>query len=183
MESLIFAAAIALLLRLFVLSPFKVENSDMAPVLMPGDYFLSLNLPFGFSLGGEKKIGGRQPRRQELIVVRLPGEEAYYDVKRVWAVAGDRFEIKKGQVFANEQLVPTQAPTKVQNYGPIVVPPNYIFVSNEAVTPDNASQGNGLVPLADLSGVVWKIWFSIDLQKTEGFFSSIRWERIFSSVH
>lgn len=183
LEAFLYAAAIGLMIRLFVLTPYKVEDNEMSPSILAGDYLFSYDLAFGlpnpFSV---KKIGAKKPRRGEVVIVRVPSDSEAAEAKRVWAIEGDRLEVRENRIFVNDTRMEWPAGT-VNKFGPIVVPPGMTFVAGDTVRNINAAQGNGLIRESLLMGRVWRVWFSTAWEsKAQSFWSTIRWERLFHRV-
>lgn len=109
---LLFVAAVAI--RSFVLAPFSIPSGSMLPSLVIGDHLFIAKWPYGYSrfsfpfglAGYDGRIGGKVPRRGDIVVFRYPGgggqEFAGQDfIKRVIALPGDRVELRGGVVFLN----------------------------------------------------------------------------------
>ena len=183
LEAFAYAAVIGLVIRLFVLTPFKVTDNDMSPAIQAGDFILSYDLAYGLkNIFGTGKIGAKLPNIGEPVIVKINSDGDFVEAKRVWGRSGDRIEVIKNQVWINGTLTSISA-GKVNSYGPLIVPPNYIFVSADNVNAINAAEGNGLVKVTALQGQIWRIWFSMFWEsKEQSYWSAIRWSRIFSSV-
>lgn len=183
LEAFLYAAAIGLVIRIFVLTPYKVEDNDMAPAILAGDYLFAYDLAFGLpNPFGGKKIGAKKPRRGEVVIVKVMTEGDVAEIKRIWAIEGDRLEVRDNKIYVNNEPVSWSAGTIIK-YGPIVVPPGMTFVAGDTVKNINASQGNGLIRESLLTGRVWRVWFSTAWEsKSQSFWSTIRWDRLFHSV-
>lgn len=72
-----------------------------------------------------------------------------------------------------------------RNYGPTVVPPGEIFLLGDNRDASDDSRYWGTVPMGQVTGKVLFIWLSLDYQHKWGGerYPSVRWPRIFSSVH
>ncbi len=182
-EAFLYAAAIGLVIRLFVITPYKVEDNNMAPSILAGDYLLTYDLAFGLpNPFSSKKIGAKKPRRGEVVVIRVAAESDVVEAKRVWALEGDRLEVRDNVLLVNDQKVDWPAGS-ITSFGPIVIPPNMVFVAGDTVRSINAAQGNGLIRESLLMGRIWRVWFSTAWEsKSQSFWSAIRWSRIFHSV-
>lgn len=105
-EAIIAAIVVAVILRVFFVSVYRVPTESMQPSLIPGDFIVawktSYGVPVPFSNGG--KWGARLPDRGDVVVFRLPGEDALF-VKRVIGLPGDRIAIEDGKVILNEVTV------------------------------------------------------------------------------
>ncbi|MGZ3772453.1 MAG: signal peptidase I [Pseudobdellovibrionaceae bacterium] len=72
-----------------------------------------------------------------------------------------------------------------KNFGPLVVPPGEIFLLGDNRDASDDSRYWGTVSMDQLQGRVFLIWLSLDWQKkwAGDRYPSVRWERVFSSVH
>lgn len=104
-ESLIVAIVLALFLRFFVVSAYKIPTSSMAPTLKVGDFIFAYKLPYGvpvpFSDG--TRFAEKLPERGDVVVFRYPGNEQVNYVKRVVGLPGDRIAIKDKKLLINDK--------------------------------------------------------------------------------
>ncbi len=105
-ESLLVAAVLALVVRFFVLTAYKIPTASMWPTLQMGDFVFAYKLPYGLRppFSNDKWFANKTPRRGEVIVFRYPGDESISYIKRVVAVPGDRIEIRKKRLVINGEL-------------------------------------------------------------------------------
>jgi len=103
-EGLLVAILIAVFLRVFVISAYKIPTGSMVPTLKVGDFIFAYKLPYGFPvpLTGGERWGLRLPNRGDVVVFRYPGNETVNYVKRVVGLPGDRITIKNKRLFVNE---------------------------------------------------------------------------------
>ena len=94
-ESLVWAVALALVIRTFVMAPFKIPSGSMRPTLIEGDRILVNKFLYHF----------REPRRGDVIVFRYPDDLKRPFIKRLAAVGGDTVEIRDGQLLVNGETV------------------------------------------------------------------------------
>lgn len=94
-ESLVWAVAIALIIRTFIVAPFKIPSGSMRTTLMEGDRILVNKFLFHF----------RPPRRGEVIVFRYPDDVKRPFIKRLVGLGGDRVEIRDGRIVVNGALL------------------------------------------------------------------------------
>ena len=94
-ESLIWAVALALVIRTFIMAPFKIPSGSMRPTLIEGDRILVNKFLYHF----------REPWRGDIIVFRYPDDLKRPFIKRLVAVGGDTVEIRDGQLLVNGKTV------------------------------------------------------------------------------
>jgi signal peptidase I len=218
-EALVVAVLLALVLRFFVISAYKIPTGSMVPTLKVGDFIFAYKLTYGVPVpfSGGERIGARLPGRGDVVVFRYPGNESVNYVKRVVGLPGDRIAIKNKKLYINEveaeyRELPTEAIHDIPGneyysayeesfdgmshlvmknmadeagfFGPVVVPPNHIFVLGDNRDSSDDSRYWGTVPLKNLEGRVILIWMSFDWLDRWGNdrYPSIRWQRVFSSV-
>ena len=90
-ESIVWAVALALVIRTFIMAPFKIPSGSMHPTLLEGDRILVNKFIYRF----------QPPRRGDIIVFRYPEDPKRSFIKRLAAMAGDTVEIRNGQVLVN----------------------------------------------------------------------------------
>lgn len=127
-ETLRFFVLLALgviVLRSFIVAVFFIPSESMLPRLYNGDYLLVAKWPFGYSRwslpvfgpAGWPPIRGRlfaaSPKRGDVVVFRSPEtrdgsvDTGTHDViKRVIGLAGDRIQMRRGQLILNGRAVP-----------------------------------------------------------------------------
>lgn len=104
-ESLVVAVIVALILRFFVISAYKIPTGSMVPTLKVGDFIFAYKLSYGVPIpfSGGERWAGQLPKRGEVVVFRYPGNESVSYVKRVVGLPGDRIAIKNKKLVINEQ--------------------------------------------------------------------------------
>jgi signal peptidase I len=107
-ESIVFAVAIALLLRTFVVEAFKIPSASMYPTLEINDHIFVNKLVYGARIPftDKKLFTTRSPKRGEVAVFVMPCTDHKDYIKRIVAVAGDKVEVRCDQLFINEVAVP-----------------------------------------------------------------------------
>jgi signal peptidase I len=179
-ESLLFAFLVALTIRLFLFTPYAITTPTMAPVLEPGDFVLAYRLPYGVRIFGWQ-LGGRNPQVDEVVVFSCPNNSRHACIKRVVGVPGDRIEIQRGQLIRNAAV--RRPLNGTPDFGPVVVPPESVFVLSEAAGGGGAdSRTLGVVPAASVEAKVLGVWWSLDWDPTR-FWPTVRWSRVFLAVH
>ena len=90
-ESLVWAVGLALVIRTFIMAPFKIPSGSMRPTLIEGDRILVNKFIYRF----------HGPQRGDIIVFRYPDDPKRPFIKRLVGVGGDTVEIRAGQVWVN----------------------------------------------------------------------------------
>jgi signal peptidase I len=186
-EAILIALVLALVIRTFVVQAFKIPSGSMIPTLEIGDHILVNKFIYGIKIPFTRLSFGawEQPKHGDVIVFIYPLEPEKDFIKRVIGVPGDTVKIVNKKLYLNGAEVPdshavykenTLLPGDVQkrdNFGPITVPPGKIFVLGDNRDRSLDSRFWGFVPLADVKGKAFIIYWSWDRQET-----NVRWKRL-----
>ena len=113
-KTIVYAVLIALVVRTVAYEPFNIPSGSMVPTLLVGDYlFVSkfsygysrYSLPFGLPLFSGR-IFGREPHRGDVAVFKLPTDNSTDYIKRIVGLPGDKIQVRHGDLYINDQLVP-----------------------------------------------------------------------------
>lgn len=115
-EALVFAVALALLIRTFVFQPFKIPSGSMIPTLLVGDHLLVNKFIYGTKIPFTDKVifPIEKIKRGDVIVFTYPNTEhdpsknGIYYIKRVVGISGDRIDLDGRQLVINGQKVPLE---------------------------------------------------------------------------
>jgi len=206
----VFVVIAVLLMRGFVIQAFKIPSGSMLPTLQIGDHLLvnrfiyGLRVPY-YSLGdwqmpfaGTLLLPISQPKRGDIIVFRYPKDPDTDYIKRVIGLAGDTVEVRDKVVYINGEkatdphahftdgLTPDAMKGPRDNFGPVRVPADHLFVMGD--NRDNSSDSRfwGFVPDKNVLGKAFILYWSWDLQEdftSAARWQSIRWNRIFNIVN
>ena len=107
--TLVFAIILALAIRIVLFQPFTIPSSSMEPGLVTGDYIVVSKYPYGWSKASlpfnpamsPGRLFGREPRRGDVVVFRLPRDPSEAWIKRVVGLPGDTVQVRGGVVFVN----------------------------------------------------------------------------------
>ena len=105
-RTVLLALLLALGLRTFLFQPFTIPSDSMEPALRNGDYMAVSKFDYGLSRFspplalplGEGRLFGREPRRGDVIVFKLPRDNSTDYVKRLIGLPGDRIQVVHGVV-------------------------------------------------------------------------------------
>lgn len=94
---------VVLLLRSFVIEPFRIPSGSMIPTLLIGDFILVNKYAYGLRLPvlDTKILDIGEPKRGDVIVFRFPGDPRKDYIKRVVGLPGDRIDYKEKTVYVN----------------------------------------------------------------------------------
>ena len=94
-----------LVLRSFIVEPFRIPSDSMVPTLLNGDFILVNKFAYGLRLPvlNARFFGSGRPVRGDVAVFRYPREPAVAYIKRVVGLPGDRLEYRDKQLFINGQ--------------------------------------------------------------------------------
>lgn len=97
-----------LILRSFIVEPFRIPSGSMMPTLLHGDFILVNKFSYGVRLPvlHTQLIANGQPQRGDVIVFRYPQQPSLDYIKRVVGLPGDIVEYKNKKLFINNQRMP-----------------------------------------------------------------------------
>ena len=94
---------IVLLLRSFLVEPFRIPSASMMPTLLIGDFILVNKFAYGIRLPvlDNKIVGIGEPERGDIVVFRFPRQPSIDYIKRVVGLPGDRVSYHNKTVYIN----------------------------------------------------------------------------------
>lgn len=97
---------IVLLLRSFLVEPFRIPSGSMIPTLLIGDFILVNKFTYGIRLPviNKKIIEWGEPKRGDIVVFRYPKDPTVDYIKRVIGLPGDRIGYVNKQLYINGHL-------------------------------------------------------------------------------
>jgi signal peptidase I len=97
-----------LLLRSFLVEPFKIPSGSMMPTLLVGDFILVNKYAYGIRLPvlHAKVVELGEPQRGDVVVFRFPEDPDVDYIKRVVGVPGDRVQYRNKTIYINGRKVP-----------------------------------------------------------------------------
>lgn len=178
-EAICVAILLALFIRTFVVQAFKIPSGSMLPTLLIGDHLLVNKFIYGIRVPftGKVVIPIKSPERGDVVVFRFPKDRSIDYIKRVVGTPGDKVEIKDKKVFINGKPIieshahfSTSAVLKADentrdNFGPIVVPEQHIFVMGDNRDNSYDSRFWGFVDQKDVLGKAFILYWSWDIDK------------------
>jgi len=98
---------LVLVLRSFLVEPFKIPSSSMVPTLLVNDFILVNKFIYGLRLPvtNTKILDVSEPKRGDVMVFFPPHDERYF-IKRVIGLPGDKIRYVDHVLFINGEEVP-----------------------------------------------------------------------------
>ena len=186
-EAIAVAVVLALFIRTFVVQAFKIPSGSMKPTLLIGDHILVNKFIYGVKIPFWDKIiiPIKKPERGDIVVFKFPEDPSKDFIKRVIGIAGDVIEIRNKQLYVNHKRMETLYGVYLDssiisgsiqprdNFGPVTVPPDALFVMGDNRDHSYDSRFWGFVRLNALKGKAFIIYWSWD-KDNFGF----RWSRL-----
>lgn len=207
LETAIIAVVAAVLLRVFVVSAYRVNSASMADSLLEGDYIFVNKLAY--------KYGGKTPQLDDIIVFKYPNNPEKDYIKRIVAMPGQTVQVADkilyvdgvpapqlpGVKYLDQKIMPGDLSPR-DNFGPFVVPEDEYFVMGDNRDDSRDSRFWGTVPANHVLGKAvlvywswqpdaktpgWEFPYVIDLVYWIGYGivntpSHVRWDRIATSI-
>ena len=186
-EAILVAILIALFIRTFVVQAFKIPSGSMKQTLQIGDHILVSKFIFGIKMPYWNKtiLPLKTPQRGDIIVFKYPVDPNKDFIKRVIGVGGDVVESRDKQLYVNHKPVNHEfgvhsdprilsgANKPRDNFGPLTVPENALFVMGDNRDESYDSRFWGFVDLKAVNGKAFIIYWSWDSQNF-----GVRWKRL-----
>jgi len=192
-EAIVIAILLALFIRTFVVQAFKIPSGSMKETLQIGDHILVNKFIYGVKLPFIHKVilPIKIPQKEDIIVFRYPENPKLDFIKRVVAVQGDVVEIRNKKLYVNGELITKPyaihtdphiipgAYNKRDNFGPVEVPPDSLFVMGDNRDNSKDSRFWGFVQLPAVKGKAFMIYWSWNKNNSKSILDYVRWGRIF----
>jgi signal peptidase I len=186
-EAIAIAIVLALFIRAFVVQAFKIPSGSMKQTLLIGDHILVNKFIYGvkFPYLRTTIIPIKKPKNGDVVVFKFPEDPEKDFIKRVVGVAGDVVEVRDKQVYINQKKTkdtysihtdPHTIPLGLQprdNFGPVTVPPDSLFVMGDNRDHSYDSRFWGFVSLKAVKGKAFMIYWSWDKDNF-----GVRWRRL-----
>jgi len=151
-ETVVLALVLFLVIRQ-VVQNYRIESHSMEPNFYEGQFVLVSKLAY--------KLG--TPHRGEVLVFHNPNNAKEDYIKRIIGLPGDQVEVVADTILINGQELPQpydhQLNLEGNNYGPIVVPDNSLFVMGDNRPRSSDSRAIGPIDENLVVGRAWlRIW-------------------------
>jgi len=197
-EPIVIAFVLAMLIRSFIMAPFKIPSGSMEDTLLVGDQLMALKFIYGIRIPFANKfmVRYRDPKPGEVIVFKFPKDPSKDFIKRCIAVGGQTIEIRDKEVyvdgvrqklpehskFIDNQILPGNLGPR-DNYPPKKVPEGHMFMMGDNRDNSNDSRFWDYVPYENIIGKAVIIWWSWNHDAPlYDVIHRIRWSRYFSLI-
>jgi len=194
-EAICVAILLALFIRTFVVQAFKIPSGSMLPTLLIGDHLLVNKFIYGIKIPftGKILVPIKSPKQGDVVVFRFPKDRSIDYIKRVIGTPGDTVEVKDKKVYINGKPIDdvhahvSSSPvldakaSPRDNFGPVRVPEDRIFVMGDNRDNSYDSRFWGFVDQRDVLGKAFILYWSWDIDKplfSLDRFTSIRFGRL-----
>lgn len=188
-EAIAIAIALALVIRAFIIQPFKIPSSSMEDTLLIGDHLFVNKFAYGVQVPRPAMVevfdmkvpfidtwllnAWGEIRHGDIIVFRFPDDRYKDFIKRVVGLPGDKVEIRDKAIYVNDVKWDEsfgvykggafgEPVAKSLNFGPITVPPDRVFVMGDNRDRSYDSRFWGTVPIEDIKGKAFILYWSWD---------------------
>ena len=186
-EAIIIAILIAVFIRTFIIQAYKIPSRSMVPTLVVGDHLLVNKFLYGIKIPYLRNtiIPVTNPERGDIVVFIYPNDRSKDFIKRVIGVSGDTIEIRNKKVYLNgkeytdpygvysDSVIYPGTMQPRDNFGPVTVPANSLFVMGDNRDESADSRYWGFVDLKDVEGKAMIIYWSWNREET-----NVRWGRL-----
>ncbi len=111
----LFALAVTLVLKNYVIINADVPTGSMENTIMPGDRLIGNRLAY-------LKEG---PQRGDIIIFKYPDDETQLYVKRVIGLPGETVTIREGEIYVDDEMLPLAEPYLKESW--TVATGDYVF--------------------------------------------------------
>jgi signal peptidase I len=191
-EAILIALLLALFIRTFVVQAFKIPSGSMIPTLEVGDHILVNKFMYGFRIPYTRirMLPFTDPQRGDVIVFVYPEDTSKDFIKRVIAVGGEEVEIRDKRIFVDgkqiqdsygkfmDPRVLSAWQERRDNFGPVRVPKDSLFVMGDNRDNSRDSRYWGFVDVGMVKGKAFIIYYSWD-----GADHGVRWSRLGHLIH
>jgi len=120
LETVLWAVALALVLRTFVVQSYWIPSGSMIPTLQIRDRVMAAKFWYRFS----------EPQRGQIVVFKFPDDPKKDFVKRIIGLPGETVEIRNGAVYVNGENLnePYVRNHDSMSMEPTIVPEKHYFM-------------------------------------------------------
>ena len=190
-EAALWALALTMFLRAFVIQAFRIPSESMRDTLLVGDFLFVNKFEYGpkIPFTHVRLPGLRQPRHGDVIVFQYPQDPSKDFIKRCIATGGQTVQVKTKDLWLDGKKLrepyvihtdPNLRPAGYDdrdNFGPLTVKPNELFMMGDNRDNSNDSRYWGTLDMDLVKGRAMFLYWSWDGERNWP-----RWNRIFQII-
>ena len=191
-EAALWALALTLFLRAFVIQAFRIPSESMRDTLLVGDFLFVNKFEYGpkIPFTNIRLPGLHEPRRGDVIVFQFPQDPSKDFIKRAVATGGETVQVENkvvsvdGKPLTEPYVIHTDPDVRPggfdarDNYGPFTVPKDELFMMGDNRDNSNDSRYWGTLDMHLVKGRAMFLYWSWDGDRNWP-----RWSRIFRPIH
>lgn len=156
LEWLIIFVAVLLIsgfVRTYIAEPVLVDGRSMLQTLRDGEYVLVAKYPYLFD----------DPKRYDIVACYYPDDAEKLNVKRVFGLPGETIELRQGVLYVDGVYTPQDmlAHPRLDDLGPLTLPPGYYFVMGDNRQNSRDSRDVGPIARDAIIGQVVQVIFPL----------------------
>lgn len=175
-DAIVVALVLAVHIIQYIIQAYFIPTGSMEDTLQIGDHLFVEKITYGpiipQMLGMNKPVhltalGIRKIKRKDIVIFRPPHDEDKDYIKRCIAVPGDKFELKNGKVYINDEPQDepyTKGVTKAFNFGPSkiqgIVPPGKVIVLGDNRENSQDSRFFGFLDIERIKGRAFILYWN-----------------------
>ena len=124
---------------------YVVYGQSMEPTIYTNEHLIIERISYLFT----------SPARGDVVVIDSGISGKRHFIKRVVGLASETIAIRNGRVYINDKLLHEsylRQPPSTDNFGPITIPPDHIFVLGDNRSNSNDSRAFGCVHVSTIKG-------------------------------
>ena len=113
LKTILYALAIAIIIRSFFIQPFYIPSSSMEPNLLIGDRLFVTKYSYGYSKHSfpfsppffKGRLFSNSPKAGDVVVFKTPSDNRTDYIKRLIGLPGDKIQFIDGDLFLNNNQI------------------------------------------------------------------------------
>ena len=113
LKTILYALAIAIIIRSFFIQPFYIPSSSMEPNLLIGDRLFVTKYSYGYSKHSfpfsppffKGRLFSNSPKAGDVVVFKTPSDNRTDYIKRLIGLPGDKIQFINGDLFLNNNQI------------------------------------------------------------------------------
>ncbi len=156
LSSMVIRPLLAWTIRNNIARAYKIPSSTMEPTLLVGDHLIA----------DMRIYKSEKPKRGDVIIFEFPKDPSKDFIKRVIAIAGEKVEIVANRVHIDDKVIDdpwghfSLSRSSIQDYGPVKVPQDCLFVLGDNRDNSQDSRFFGFINVNKVKGKALYIYWA-----------------------